>query len=135
MWPHRAVRVARVTVPALVTPLAGVTDPITPANDARVPYPAAIGPKPDTIRTHRAVCCYQEVKAPCWVCASGADHEEGRALDWMISDSTAGWDIAKWVAYAKSFGVSEIIQRQNIRRRSRMAGVRCRTAGHRLPIR
>jgi hypothetical protein len=120
MRPHRAVRIARVTVPAArVTPLAGVTGANTPADDARAAYPAAFGLKPDTIRIHRAVCRrYPQVKTPCFMCASGGDHGEGRALVYMISGSTAGWDIAKWVANAKSLGVSEIIQRQHLWQRS-----------------
>ena len=74
---------------------------ITPADDARVAYHAAFGLKPDTIRIHRAVCRrYPQVITPCCLCASGGDHGEGRALDCMISDSTAGWAIAKWVATA-----------------------------------
>jgi hypothetical protein len=32
----------------------------------------------------------------------------------MISDSTASWNIAKWVANAKSVDVSEIVHRQHI---------------------
>jgi hypothetical protein len=73
MRPHRAVRIARVTVPAArVTPLAGVTGANTPADDARAAYPAAFGLKPDTIRIHRAVCRrYPQVKTPCFLCALG----------------------------------------------------------------
>ena len=104
--PHRAVRIARVTVPAArVTPLAGVTGANTPADDARAAYPAAFGLKPDTIRIHRAVCRrYPQVKTPCFLCASGGDHGEGRALVYMISGSTPGWDIAKWVAKRQELG-------------------------------
>ena len=106
--------------------------------NARAAYPAAFGLKPDTIRIHRAICRrYPQVKTPCFLCASGGggDHGEGRALVYMISGSTAGWDIAKWVANAKSLDMSEMIQRQHLGNEVQRAGVRCRTAVHRLPIR
>jgi hypothetical protein len=120
MRPHPTVRIARVTVPAeLATPSAAVAGAVAPPDDAPVVYPAALGLKPDTVRIHRAVCHrHPQVKTPCCLCASGGDHGEGRGLDCMISDSTAGWNIAKWVANAKSLGVSEIIQRQHIWQRS-----------------
>jgi hypothetical protein len=117
MRPHPAVRIARASVPALVTPLAGLAGAVMPADDAQVAYPAALTLRPDRIRIHRAVCHrYPQVKTPCYMYASQGDHGEGRALDCMISDS--GWNIAKWVANAKSLSVSEIIQRQQIWQRS-----------------
>jgi hypothetical protein len=47
--------------------------------------------------------------------SSSGFHGEGRALDCMISDSSVGWDLAKWVrANARSLGVMEVIYRQQI---------------------
>jgi hypothetical protein len=128
MRPHPAVRIARVTVPAaLVTQLAGVAGAVAPADDAPVSYPAALGPKPDTIRIYRAVCHHSPlVKTFCCRCASAGDHAERRALDCMISDSTAGWDIAKWIAIVKSLGgVAEITIGSTSGNEVQMAGVRC----------
>ena len=74
------------------------------------------GLTPDAIRVHRAVCHrYPQVKTFFGKRASGGYHGQGRALDCMISDSTAGWDIAHWVrADAKRLGASEVIYRQHI---------------------
>jgi hypothetical protein len=42
-------------------------------------------------------------------------HGQGRALDCMISDSTVGWEIARWVrTHAKELGAMEVICRQDI---------------------
>jgi Bacterial SH3 domain len=77
---------------------------------------AESGLTPDAIRVHRAVCHrYPQVKSFYGTRASGGYHGQGRALDCMISDSTIGWEIAKWVrANAKSLGAMEVIYRQHI---------------------
>jgi hypothetical protein len=74
------------------------------------------GLTPDAIRVHRAVCHrYPQVKTFLGVRSSSGYHGEGRALDCMISDSSVGWDIAKWVrANARSLGVMEVIYHQQI---------------------
>jgi hypothetical protein len=74
------------------------------------------GLTPDAIRVHRAVCHrYPQVKTYLGLRDSSGYHGQGRALDIMISDSTVGWDIAKWVrANAKSLGVMEVIYQQQI---------------------
>jgi uncharacterized protein YraI len=74
------------------------------------------GLTPDAIRVHRAVCHrYPQVTSFLGVRSSSGFHGEGRALDCMISDSSVGWDLAKWVrANARSLGVMEVIYRQQI---------------------
>jgi uncharacterized protein YgiM (DUF1202 family) len=71
---------------------------------------------PDAIRVHRALCHrYPQFTSFLGRRSSGGNHGSGRALDCMISDSSAGWDAARWVrANAKSLGVSEVIYRQQI---------------------
>ncbi|MGH3340272.1 MAG: SH3 domain-containing protein, partial [Propionibacteriaceae bacterium] len=65
---------------------------------------------------HRALCHrYPQVRSFLGVRSSSGFHGEGRALDCMISDSSVGWDLAKWVrANARSLGVMEVIYRQQI---------------------
>jgi hypothetical protein len=74
------------------------------------------GLTPDAIRVHRALCHrYPQISAFYGRRSSGGYHGEGRALDNMISDSTVGWEIAKWVrANAKELGAMEVIYRQHI---------------------
>jgi hypothetical protein len=74
------------------------------------------GLTPDAIRVHRAVCHrYPQVKTFLGLRSSSGYHGEGRALDCMISDSSVGWDLAKWVrANARSLGAMEVIYRQQI---------------------
>jgi uncharacterized protein YraI len=74
------------------------------------------GLTPDAIRVHRAVCHrYPQVTSFLGVRTSSGYHGEGRALDCMISNSTVGWDLAKWVrANASKLGVMEVIYRQHI---------------------
>jgi hypothetical protein len=74
------------------------------------------GLTPDAIRVHRAVCHrYPQVTSFLGVRTSSGYHGEGRALDCMISNSTVGWDLAKWVrANASRLGVMEVIYRQQI---------------------
>src|SRR5687768_11981897 len=81
MRPHHAVRTARATVPAaLVTPR--VAGALTPADDARMAYPAALGLKRDAFPIHRAVCHpYPQAKTPCCLCPSRGGLGEDRALD------------------------------------------------------
>ena len=56
------------------------------------------GLTPDAIRVHRALCHrYPQISAFYGRRSSSGYHGEGRALDNMISDSTVGWEIAKWV--------------------------------------
>jgi hypothetical protein len=74
------------------------------------------GLTPDAIRVHRALCHrYPQISAFYGRRSSSGYHGEGRALDNMISDSTVGWEIAKWVrAHAKELGAMEVIYRQHI---------------------
>jgi hypothetical protein len=74
------------------------------------------GLTPDAIRVHRALCHrYPQFTSFLGRRTSSGYHGEGRALDCMISDTSAGWAAAKWVrANAKSLGVSEVIYRQQI---------------------
>jgi uncharacterized protein YgiM (DUF1202 family) len=74
------------------------------------------GLTPDAIRVHRALCHrYPQFTNFLGLRSSSGYHGEGRALDCMISDSSVGWDAARWVrANAKSLGVSEVIYRQQI---------------------
>ena len=70
----------------------------------------------DAIRVHRALCHrYPQFTSFLGRRSSSGYHGQGRALDGMISNTTVGWDAAKWVrANAKSLGVSEVIYRQQI---------------------
>jgi hypothetical protein len=70
----------------------------------------------DAIRVHRALCHrYPQFTSFLGRRGSGGNHGSGRALDCMISDSSVGWNAAKWVrANAKSLGVSEVIYHQQI---------------------
>ena len=74
------------------------------------------GLTPDAIRVHRALCHrYPQFTSFLGRRSSSGYHGQGRALDCMISNTTVGWDAAKWVrANAKSLGVSEVIYRQQI---------------------
>jgi hypothetical protein len=83
----------------------------------RAPCPSGSSVESGLIPDAIAVCHrYPQVKAFYGKRASGAYNGQGRALDCMISDSTVGWDLAKWVrANAKRLGVSEVICRQQIR--------------------
>ena len=74
------------------------------------------GLTPDAIRVHRALCHrYPQIRSFLGRRTSSGYHGEGRALDCMISDSTVGWEIARWVrANAKSLGAMEVIYRQQI---------------------
>jgi uncharacterized protein YraI len=70
----------------------------------------------DAIRVHRAVCHrYPQVTSFLGLRSSSGYHGEGRALDCMISNSTVGWDLAKWLRVnASKLGVMEVIYRQQI---------------------
>jgi uncharacterized protein YgiM (DUF1202 family) len=74
------------------------------------------GLTPDAIRVHRALCHrYPQITNFLGRRTTSGYHGQGRALDCMISDSTVGWEIARWVrANAKSLGVMEVIYRQQI---------------------
>jgi hypothetical protein len=74
------------------------------------------GLTPDAIRVHRALCHrYPQIKSFLGRRTSSGYHGQGRAVDCMISDSTVGWEIAKWVrANAESLGAMEVIYRQQI---------------------
>lgn len=74
------------------------------------------GLTPDAIRVHRALCHrYPQITSFLGRRTSGGYHGQGRAVDNMISDSTIGWEIAKWVrANAKELGAMEVIYRQHI---------------------
>jgi hypothetical protein len=70
----------------------------------------------DAIRVHRALCHrYPQFTSFLGRRSSSGYHGQGRALDCMISDSSVGWDAARWLrANAKSLGVMEVIYRQQI---------------------
>ena len=74
------------------------------------------GLTPDAIRVHRALCHrYPQVSNFLGRRTASGYHGQGRALDCMISDSTVGWEIARWVrAHAKELGAMEVIYRQHI---------------------
>jgi hypothetical protein len=74
------------------------------------------GLTPDAIRVHRALCHrYPQFTSFLGRRSSSGYHGSGRALDCMISDTSVGWDAARWLrANAKSLGVMEIIYRQQI---------------------
>jgi hypothetical protein len=74
------------------------------------------GLTPDAIRVHRALCHrYPQISSFLGRRTSSGYHGQGRAVDNMISDSTIGWEIAKWVrANAKELGAMEVIYRQHI---------------------
>jgi Bacterial SH3 domain len=74
------------------------------------------GLTPDAIRVHRALCHrYPQITSFLGRRTSSGYHGQGRAVDNMISDSTIGWEIAKWVrAHAKELGAMEVIYRQHI---------------------
>ncbi len=74
------------------------------------------GLTPDAIRVHRALCHrYPQFTSFLGRRSSSGNHGSGRALDCMISDSSVGWNAARWLrANAKSLGVSEVIYRQQI---------------------
>jgi uncharacterized protein YgiM (DUF1202 family) len=74
------------------------------------------GLTPDAIRVHRALCHrYPQFTSFLGRRSSSGYHGSGRALDCMISDTSTGWDAARWLrANAKSLGVMEIIYRQQI---------------------
>jgi hypothetical protein len=74
------------------------------------------GLTPDAIRVHRALCHrYPQFTSFLGRRSSSGFHGSGRALDCMISNSSVGWEAARWLrANAKSLGVSEVIYRQQI---------------------
>jgi hypothetical protein len=74
------------------------------------------GLTPDAIRVHRALCHrYPQFTSFLGLRSSSGYHGEGRAIDCMISDSSVGWDAARWLrANAKSLGVMEVIYQQQI---------------------
>jgi Bacterial SH3 domain len=74
------------------------------------------GLTPDAIRVHRALCHrYPQFTSFLGLRSSSGYHGEGRALDCMISNTTVGWDAAKWLrANARSLGVMEVIYQQQI---------------------
>jgi len=70
----------------------------------------------DAIRVHRALCArYPQISSFGGRRSSDGFHGTGQAVDAMISNSTAGWDIARWTrANASKLGVSEILYSQKI---------------------
>ena len=74
------------------------------------------GLTPDAIRVHRALCHrYPQFTSFLGRRSSSGYHGQGRALDCMISNTTVGWNAARWLrANAKSLGVMEVIYRQQI---------------------
>ena len=74
------------------------------------------GLTPDAIRVHRALCHrYPQVTSFLGLRSSSGYHGDGRALDCMISNSTVGWEMARWVrANASRLGAMEVIYQQQI---------------------
>jgi hypothetical protein len=75
------------------------------------------GLTPDAVLVHRAVCAnFPQVTSFGGRRGGGGDfHATGQAVDCMISDSTAGWALARWVrSHARELGVSEVIYAQKI---------------------
>ena len=70
----------------------------------------------DAIRVHRALCArYPQISSFGGRRSSSGFHGTGQAVDVMISNSSVGWDIAKWTrANAAKLGVSEVIYCQKI---------------------
>jgi uncharacterized protein YgiM (DUF1202 family) len=71
----------------------------------------------DAIRVHRAFCArYPQISAFGGLRrGDNGFHGTGQALDSMISNSSVGWDIAKWArANAAKLGISEVIYYQKI---------------------
>jgi hypothetical protein len=74
------------------------------------------GLTPDAVLVHRTVCAtYPQVTSFGGTRGGGGFHASGQAVDCMISDSTVGWQLARWVrAHARELGVSEVIYSQHI---------------------
>jgi Bacterial SH3 domain len=70
----------------------------------------------DAIRVHRALCArYPQISAFGGRRSSDGFHGTGQAVDAMISNSSVGWDIARWTrANAAKLGVSEILYSRRI---------------------
>ncbi len=70
----------------------------------------------DAILVHRTLCArYPQVSAFGGSRGGGGFHSSGRAVDCMISNSTVGWRMAKFLrANAARLGVSEVIYEQRI---------------------
>ena len=70
----------------------------------------------DAIRVHRALCArYSQISSFGGRRSSDGFHGTGQAVDVMISNSSVGWDIARWTrANASKLGVSEILYSQKI---------------------
>lgn len=74
------------------------------------------GLTPDAVLVHRTVCArFPQVSSFGGTRGGGGFHGSGQAVDCMISDSKAGWALARWVrAHARELGVSEVIYAQKI---------------------
>jgi hypothetical protein len=74
------------------------------------------GLTPDAVLVHRTVCArFPQVSSFGGTRGGGGFHATGQAVDCMISDSTVGWQLARWVrAHARELGVSEVIYSQHI---------------------
>jgi hypothetical protein len=74
------------------------------------------GLTPDAVLVHRTVCArFPQVSSFGGTRGGGGFHGSGQAVDCMISDSKAGWELARWVrAHARELGVSEVIYSQHI---------------------
>ncbi len=71
----------------------------------------------DAIRVHRALCArYPQITSFGGLRPGDPGfHGSGQAVDCMISNSSVGWDVARWVrANASRLGVSEVIYYQKI---------------------
>lgn len=75
------------------------------------------GLAPNAVKVHRALCArYPQVSAYGGVRqGDGGEHGTGHAVDAMISNSTVGWQMARWLrANARALGVSQVIYSQHI---------------------
>ena len=74
------------------------------------------GLTPDAVLVHRSVCAsFPQVSSFGGRRGGGGFHGSGQAVDCMISDSKAGWELARWVrSHARELGVSEVIYAQKI---------------------
>jgi len=92
-------------------PSSGVTDAACGKGSAM-----ESGLTPDAVLVHRSVCAnFPQVSSFGGRRGGGGFHGSGQAVDCMISDSKAGWELARWVrSHARELGVSEVIYSQKI---------------------
>ena len=75
------------------------------------------GLTPDAVLVHRTLCArFPQITSYGGVRSGGESfHATGQAVDCMISSSSVGWQVAKYVrAHARALGVSEVLYAQHI---------------------